>query len=385
MSQFSFTIRSAEDIANVPTQMGFCSDDFIPLPVEVVRHSEINDEETHLGMDYIDYLLMVKESHEEMDKEDYLKRFSTVRSMTSDIAQLDAQQDSVYTGTHIATQQPFDESFPDRIDCENFDWMILADGHGSEFCFLTGKRSPSMVYKQLFDALDMDKVACSNDPATYIREQIPDSKYKVNLGATFILVKIFADRVEFYSIGDSQCRMYKNGEFVYKNELHKPENPKEMERLKDVSYSLIKDFAPAIISATQLEMVLSSRIQFIANDVNLALSQSIGHHHVTGIFADRATVPIDSNDIIQIVIGSDGVFDVLNDLAIEEDSNILRTGNATEILKYSENRWKQPWIQMRRVQQGEYAVHDAKTGFNTYDDISVAVWSQHKECLFDLI
>jgi serine/threonine protein phosphatase PrpC len=357
MSQFSFSIRSVEDIVNVPTLQGVYSDDFIPLS----NIMEFHDVDVDGDVDNNNETKMV-------------------RTMTSDIAQLGSKQDSVFTGIHVATKLPFDKSSPERIDNENFEWMILADGHGSDSCIVTGKRTPSMVYKNLFDKLDMDKLACSIDPATYIREQIPDSKYNVALGATFILVKIFGDselpRAEFYSIGDSQCRMYKNDTLVYKNELHKPYNLKEVERLNVIPHWFMKDHAPVILSDTELEMASSSRIYFMLDKISLALTQSIGHHHVTGILPERVVIPFDLNDHIQIVIGSDGVFDVLNDVAILQDQQILSIGTATDILRYAENRWKQSWKQVCRDKNGEYYVHDPDTHFNEYDDISVAVWNQ---------
>jgi serine/threonine protein phosphatase PrpC len=336
-----------------------------------------------------------------IQEEEQVDSVSKKCCMTSSIKQLDSKQDSVFTG---------------RVESEiygSFDWIVLSDGHGS----VNGV--PSYHFKNQFDALNFDELVCCVDPIHYIHCRIPDSSYSVNLGATLIIVKIFdlsgsegrvgrvgrvGKRVESFSVGDSGLRIYKNGELVYKNAGHKISNAMEIDRLnrQGKKYYVCSSSIPIILGDHHLTMDTSVKtVRFFDKyrEFGLSLTQSIGHHCVTGFEPEVAMIEFDGLDTMQVVVGSDGVFDMVCD---NIDDVLLSELNASDIVDFAERRWKQEWMQcisyeewskfdlhpspkvkaqaanMKKLLFGsetkyfEYGV----TCFPSYDDISCAVWSQ---------
>lgn len=312
------------------------------------------------------------------------------RKISYGIKQLDSFQDSVFTGTSYIATEEADESF---------DWGIIADGHGKAFT-LGGKREPFMGFKEAFDALDHEKIALSEDPVAYIQQMIPFHLYPENVGATFLMFKAFKNRIEIYSIGDSSARVFVNKELVYSNELHKIGSEKEVKRLTDIKYTIHNGISPRIIDENHLIMETSNTVTFYSETSNfgLSLTQSIGHHSITGFEPERKTIEFEDEDEIQIIIGSDGVFDVVCN---EIDGPFLaNVETAEELVDFAEARWKQQWwnsitqdarnIYMKNPKNRammetlvEFQGADGKiyyeydsTAFPEYDDISCVVWSQ---------
>jgi len=306
------------------------------------------------------------------------------RAMSCAIKQLDSKQDSVITGRYEG-------------EGEHFDWMVVADGHGSYY--MGGKRIPFYNFQDEFNALNHEELVLSENPIDYIHSIITDDKYPANVGATLIIVKIFDTRITTYSIGDSSIRIYLNGELSYKNIGHKISNPSEVVRLNrdNIKYTKVSGYAPAILSETHLSMNFSPIVRFTGNgeSIGLSLTQSIGHHQITGFEPECYTLSFSEMDVVQVVAGSDGVFDMVNDIV---DGPFLSTATALEIADFAENRWKQDWMQCIRADlytkypssyptvddstpklmmtDGvEYMLIQNVTTFPDYDDISCAVWS----------
>jgi serine/threonine protein phosphatase PrpC len=282
--------------------------------------------------------------------------------MTSAIKQLDSKQDSVFTG---------------RVESEiygSFDWIVLSDGHGS----VNGV--PSYNFKTQFDSLNFDELVCCVDPIHYIHCRIPDSSYSVSVGATLIIVKIFdwsgsewggsewggseggggVGRVETFSVGDSGLRIYKNGELVYKNAGHKISNAMEIARLnrQGKKYYVCSSSIPVILGGNHLTMDTSVKtVRFFDKslDFGLSLTQSIGHHGVTGFEPEVATIEFDGLDKMQVVVGSDGVFDMVCDNI--DDDVLLSEFTASEIVDFAERRWKQEWMQC--ISYEEWSKYDS--------------------------
>jgi serine/threonine protein phosphatase PrpC len=316
------------------------------------------------------------------------------RKMTYSIKQLDSCQDSVFTGYYI----PSAEEIPFY---EPFDWGIIADGHGKAFT-LSGRREPFMGFKKAFDALDHEKIVFSEDPVAYIQQMIPFHLYPANVGATFLMFKAFKNRIEIYSIGDSSARVFVNKELVYANELHTIGSEKEVKRLaeRNIKYNIVPNKSPRILDETHLIMEDSDTVTFYNRNYNfgLSLTQSIGHHSMTGFDPERKTIEFDDEAEVQIVIASDGVFDVVCN---EMDGPFLaNVEEADELVDFAEARWKQQWwnsiTQERRNAymknpknrekigtlvefqgaDGKVYYEYESTTFPDYDDISCVVWTQ---------
>jgi len=311
------------------------------------------------------------------------------KRMTCAVNQLDSKQDSVFVGRHIATG--LDE------DIENFDWMINADGHGSYYTHL-GK-TPDYSFQTQFDALDKDELVSAKDPLVYIDEKIKYESYRYNVGSTLQIVRIFDPvdekrRVEYFGIGDSEMRIFENKKLVVENIPHKIDLEKEQARnsaRKDgINHVMQKgDFTLFVKASNMISLAPSSTITFFKTlpngrmqDLWLSMSQSAGHHGITGYDPELLTMYFSVNSTLQIVIGSDGVFDVMNH-EVEEDYNILcNSQTADEIVDFATSRWKQDWHNVN-YDTCEYINPSRKTMKITggYDDVSACVY--HIEPLFD--
>jgi serine/threonine protein phosphatase PrpC len=335
-------------------------------------------------------ILEAKELERDCNSPHHIIDIKKIRQMTSDIKQLDSCQDSVFTGSIVLE------------DSTRIDWGIITDGHGSTIALdndkMTYERKPYLKFKQAFDALDHAAIILSDDPVTLIHQLIPDNLYPVNVGATLIMFKVVDNRVEFFSIGDSSIRMYVNGSLVYKNELHKISSEKERLRLKtqNIPYHINKDKAPLILDEDHMIMEDADRISFAT--FALSLSQSIGHHSKTGFEPEKKTIEFESEDVIQIVLSSDGVSDMICDQV--DDPFLSTVDTAAEVVEFAEKRWKKDWFncitdksrdtymkhkkyreEMENLKRadmpdGKTYYEYEKTKFPQYDDISCIVWSQ---------
>ena len=314
-----------------------------------------------------------------------------MRNMSNAIKQLDSGQDSVFTGSYSA---------PDPK--ESFDWAIISDGHGKTFSYKDGKRVPYMIFNQAFEALDHLEIALSDDPVAYIQKMIPPTLYPPNIGATFLMLKVFQNRAEIFSIGDSSARVYINKTLVYKNELHKITSDKEIVRLakQNIPYEINKGDAPRILDGNHLIMESSDTVTFYKGDTEygLSLTQSIGHHGMTGFEPERKTIEFGDEDEVQIIIGSDGLFDIVCDKI--DGPFLADVEHANNLIEFAEKRWLQKWILcITPVSRDSYMKYKSyreemsglklvdmpdgnsyyeyeETGFPLLDDISCVVWSQ---------
>jgi len=312
------------------------------------------------------------------------------RKMSHAISQLDSCQDSVFTGSYENAQ-------------ESFDWGIISDGHGKLYSPYEHIRVPFMAFKEAFDALDHIAIVLSEDPVAYIHKMIPFELYPVNVGATLLMFKAFKNRVDIFSVGDSSARVFINKELVYMNELHKIKSDKEVKRLSEqkIHYTVNLDKCHRILDENHLIMEPSSTVTFHNDkglDFGLSLTQSIGHHGITGFDPERKTIEFSCDDEVQIIIGSDGLFDVV---CHEIDGLFLaQVEEADALVKFADSRWKQEWLntiteQSRKfymslngymeqmttlknveMPDGKIYYEYERTTFPEYDDISCVVWSQ---------
>jgi serine/threonine protein phosphatase PrpC len=104
--------------------------------------------------------------------------------------------------------------------------------------------------------------------------------------------------------------------------------------------------------------------------LNLVPTQSLGHRGITGLEPSVHIIDIQSNDEITVIIGSDGLWDMI----CEEDTQFLSTcSSAEELCKFAEDRWKQEWNYII-----DMAFPDVmeKTSFDDFDDITVGIYKK---------
>lgn len=261
--------------------------------------------------------------------------------------QLDKCQDytKILSGVDIETDEKWTGGF-------------LADGHGYE----------DDLFMYIIKNIDYVPLLSHIDPIPFIRNKINKmTQYcHVNSGITFILVKIYENRIVTYSIGDSSLYIFINDNLVYKNIHHSIGNESEMKRLEG---KIIKTHSlkPILLSKNKITMGESGYIDFIEGDFKLAITQSLGHHDYTGIMPEKFEMSFLKEDKIRIVVGSDGYFDMHNDHD-ECDMNDLKKLSLTELIDKAEYRWKKDWeycTDKNNLEDFEL------TKFTEYDDVSI--------------
>jgi len=242
---------------------------------------------------------------------------------------------------HAFQDQTYSGKFMDEETGESGDWGMVTDGHGNNTCIHFLRSIPSEV---------MDRIIGSLEPAKALFEHV-NANVKLGpnecSGATMCLVKVYSDRVVCINMGDSQAAVYKNGQLEFITVEHNCFNEREKERLRGL-YSDIQ-----YIKSKTLELLTESKITYksleyvqFSNKVTLATTQALGHNGLTGISPDVTTIPYLPGDVVQVVIGSDGFWDmVMKDNTDEVLSFASKSSN--EILSWCLGRWLQEWEMQR--------------------------------------
>lgn len=221
---------------------------------------------------------------------------------------------------------------------ESYDCFIGFDGHGRN------------TFNDMLKLINLGQVAEATDSLSKILELTTEMNTRTdNSGATYYEAKLYWNRVETCSVGDSQIAVFVDKKLVYISTPHNMKNPLEVERLKsrvDSGELCVRTDrpTPAIFSKDTLKIRDAEYIYFESGD-KIALSQSLGHNNITGILPERHTVFFESGQEVAVVGGSDGLWEMINLSGpdMEEDLLALAAMSAIEIADIAERRWKQDW------------------------------------------
>jgi len=223
----------------------------------------------------------------------------------------------------------------------DMDYLGVMDGHGRDACI------------DYVRTLDFNLIASQPDPAQALWDNIQSSgKNFAGTGCTFTFARI-TDVIEVWNVGDSETRVYVNDQ-EFRTEAHTFHNPTEIERTKPLLQFIRPTTAPKVISSHQIQDLPSFTGCFNNGD-SLVPSQSMGHNGATGFAPHKQVIQYKPTDRLRIVCVSDGVTDMLVDLA---------HGSALDIVNEAERKWKQPW---------NYNGYPGLK-FEDIDDISAVVW-----------
>ena len=236
-------------------------------------------------------------------------------------------QDETFTGKYI------DENG------EEFDWCMIADGHGYDFC---------IDILRNMDKQQLNSIISNSNPinmlADHINTEFKNKRYNFTSGSTACLVKCHSNYIEIINCGDSQAAVFKNNELVLITEEHNWKNKSERERLQQLHNNKIK-FKPSanikVVGEHDLMGVYSEYIDY-PDKTYIACSQSLGHNGITGCSPSTSTVYFNETDRIRVIVGSDGLWDMVIKDNIEE-MKMLSSMNGSDILQFAINRWLQPW------------------------------------------
>lgn len=290
----------------------------------------------------------------------------------SKVIQLCKEQDELLQGKAV-----------DSKTGEPYAYGIIADGHGHN----RGVQDiRTILHTHLATILEAeDPHIIIQDQLLVLKQQHLDnvkqtlfgcaSKNRITFqlsqsGSTFIRVKVYANRVECFSIGDSEVYVQKNGEIAYHNPLHNWENEGERTRLlnrSDISVCAKPAFRYDLINPNTIMCVSSSQILYTHNHLFVP-SQALGHDGITEFAPERYTVYYDESvDKIKVIMASDGLWDVFMP-SHPDDYDCLLNLNGEQLADLAELRWKQTWNMVKSVDDTD---PPEPASFEVYDDVSV--------------
>jgi len=264
---------------------------------------------------------------------------------------------------------------------EEYFWMVCCDGHGNN------------SFVDILKALDWQEIMEHPNSYYYLQSKLSTCHYTINSGSTLCMVKIYEDKIECTSIGDSRVFIYKNEEIEYTNAPHLYSNEAEHRRLGSsttVKISNVRyEMFPAITSETSMNQKQLSYVTFLQNKnerVTLAMTQSIGHYNITGFAPEFKTINYDSHmDHIRVIVGTDGFFDMSlvestgtsaeEEAGREKDKQELLQLSAEELADKAEKRWKQQWKYYYGGSRFPNLFEETAFDKSSIDDIGIAVWS----------
>lgn len=290
---------------------------------------------------------------------------------------LGKNQDAIFSGESILITNDISEKFY---------YAVVIDGHGTNF-FVDFLRT--VDWNRIVSSVNFEdelKLTLNNFYVNY------GKYYYGRSGSTLIIMRAFSNRIETISIGDSTVIIYKNGNIAYKNEQHTIDNVFEFERLKKLNTYATSSFegvSPVIKNSQELYPKKNCYNHF-TDGVMIAMTQAIGHNGITGFLPERHVELYDPSDILRVIIGSDGLFDMLlvenrffkskdyteNDRDdFNQDYIDINTMNAEELCKKAEARWKKnDWnYHYNEKNLSKFSV----MGFNgCYDDICCFIYDK---------
>lgn len=271
-------------------------------------------------------------------------KFHANVKITTSIKQVDKKQDFVSSGTD-----------PNG----DFKFIVVADGHGGN----------KTIDK--FRSSDWTKVLSFENFIDIIYEEIKALGNTNDDGATLTIVKIFRTHIYVYWIGDSSARVYKNGAEIFRTKEHDMYNEDEMKRIIHVRQ---RETVRLCAQTSEIVTQIPARyFEFNRFMNHLNMSHSLGHNGVTGKFMSHERIPITDGDTYNVIVGSDGFWDMMCD----EDNLLLSSNsvNSVMLLKLALTRWnKTDWKFERQYISPKFpAFTKEKTSIGLGDDVCVAV------------
>lgn len=270
--------------------------------------------------------------------------------ITCSVEQMDKGQDQTYSGV-----------FRDDETGEEGQWGLITDGHGTDKCIRFLRSIPQEILNEIVGSkTPVENLAAHVNGNVTI--QIDESS-----GATMCLVKVYEDRIIVINCGDSQACVYKNGEQIFLSNEHNCLNATERQRLEKLGVRYQRSGNIEVVTERKLCGVSSQYAVFPPNLV-LATTQALGHNGRTGYAHDITAIPYESVDTVEVVIGSDGFWDMI----LKGDTSEMKSfasKTSDELVKFAVGRWLQEW-EMYRDKTTEVFQKYAYTR-NECDDVSI--------------
>lgn len=244
---------------------------------------------------------------------------------------------------------------------EIFSWSAVFDGHGGYEC---------IDFIKNLSIETMNGFISTKNPIENLAKHINENIKTYSSGSTVCLVKFYKNRIECFNCGDSQVVVYRNGEVDFISKEHNYCNENERNRL-DGRVTFIPSMNIKMVDKDTMISVYSEYIEWNNDFTRLACSQALGHNGVTGCFPDKTVIPIHPNQTYKVIIGSDGLWDMVM-MNNKQDMNELYYMDADDIIIQTTDRWLQQWS-MIDILNNDNTIHQCKYTPKQCDDISVVV------------
>ena len=275
---------------------------------------------------YKNFISSISSSKDEFSQEDIIKGYAYNSSMGNI---RDYNEDTI-TATKITINNETNEN--------NFYFFGVYDGHGGNGCSLYLKNNLHKFIKNF--SKEAIKEAINITEEKFLKNEALDEKGEIKdqSGSCGIMAIIQKNKCIIANVGDSRLVIYKNNSVFFSTEDHKPGSNIEKERITKAGGKIYRtpSLFPLYQNGKEIDIpwrVLPGRLSVSRNfgDVEAKNEKFGGNKNVVVAMPD--ITEIDLNDEFNLIIlGCDGIFDVLNNEEILECIKIvLKEKNINEI------------------------------------------------------
>ena len=200
--------------------------------------------------------------------------------------------------------------------------------------------------------IDMkDVISTTNNPIDTIKNIISSVPNTGGDGSTVTIVHITDDNIRCSWIGDSSCRIYKNGVEVWRTTDHNCENQNELSRLKEIKCPIERAWDLNVLNDDKMTMKAASYFHVGSYEKYNAtypdktnMTRCLGHDDKICQDAEIHSINFkitEETSLWKVVVGSDGFWD----MTYKNDDKFISSPytNSTSLLTLANLRWNQPW------------------------------------------
>ena len=265
---------------------------------------------------YNNFIESITSTPEEFSSDDIIKGYAFNSSMGNI---RDYNEDTI-TATKIILEGQNDK---------NTFFFAIYDGHGGNGCSLYLKEKLHHYIKNF--SKDSIKEAINTVEQKFLKEEAFDEKGELKdpSGSCGIMALIHQNKLIIANVGDSRLILYKKSSLFFSTEDHKPGSPSEKSRIEAAGGTIYQ--TPSLIplhqNGKEIETpwrVLPGRLSVSRTfgDIEAKNENLGGMKNVVVALPDITEIELD-NDFNFIVLGCDGIFDVLSNEEILECVKIV--------------------------------------------------------------
>lgn len=264
---------------------------------------------------------------------------ATTLTKTNDIFRLE--------GHVIQTSKAQDFQYTGHTTRGN-EFMVVCDGHGT-----------NQVIDYLKNLDWVNVMSSSNNPIETVKS-ILNTREKDNpsrgSGSTITIMMVVNNPqpgIRLWWIGDSSCRVYENGNEIWRTTDHNSQSERERIMMKNCKFREERAWDLNILNKNTISMKVSSYFhlgayiheqKYTLKNEKINMTRSLGHGGICCQDEETHFIPFDnalSPWVLRVIIGSDGLWDMICD----EDNEFISSSetSANDLSTLALERWSQEW------------------------------------------